>query len=173
MKTSLFLLLVFSWGHAISQNKMIDTSKVKPKGCEYVVYHYPDSTKKEEGCLVKGIREGSWIIYTLPRKFFEVVTYVHGVKTGRYQEYYATGELRQTGTYKNNTRSDTITTFKQNSDTIAKFYCAYTGLQMATVTWRKYYDSNAKPDGAFETKDGKTYMWMLGEMVEFNYTKRN
>ena len=166
----LFAFFLFSI-NLFSQVIPIDTTK-KLKGCLYKVYYRADGKKEDEGCLINNKKEGIWVGYGITGKYYFLTNYSKGIKNGSFKMYYITGELREIGWYKNDFRADTSIVFKQNGDTIAKFCSEATKVKgHSTVKWRRYYDKNAKPDGTFEVKDGKNYMWQLGEMTEFKLKK--
>lgn len=169
MKSIISTISLFTlWIHVYPQKSIIDSLK-RSKNCDYKIINNPDGSKKEEGCMLKGLKHGIWVGYGI--KFNYTTTYVNGIKNGPFKSYYLTGELREIGTYKDDSRVDTTLTFKQNGDTIAKFYSEPVKKGTSVIKWRKYYDQNAKPDGTFEKVGKINYMWQLGEMIEFKLKK--
>lgn len=166
LKISIILLSVISFTDNYAQTK----------DCNYVVKYYDNGTKKEEGCLTNDKKEGLWKEYFVNSShvnggyIYESI-YKDNIKNGPYTIYYITGEIRGKGFYKNNASVDTFITYTKSGELISKCFLVPTTGKDSKVTWRKYYDPNAKPDGTFETKDGKTYMWQLGEMTEFKFKK--
>lgn len=162
-KNLMFAVLVISVLPSIGKC-LKDTSKIKH--CDYKKLFYDNGKIKEEGCLINNLREGEWKFYDFNHEIYYIIPYIHNIKTGPSRAFYITGELREISNYKNNCRVDTTITFKVNGDTIAKYVSVPVENNKSTVVWRKYYNKNAKSDGTIETKDGKKYIWLLGEMVD-------
>ena len=161
MKTTLTLIIV-----------VLNTlaSLGQTKSCDYQVLTYPDGKKKAEGCFVNKKREGQWKEY-YENGYVYHCNYTGDVKSGPYKIFYSSGELRSTGFYKNDTPVDTFMTFSKDGKPIAKVFLTYIKPKVSNVTWRHYYDPNAKPDCTFEQKDGKTFWWQMGELLEFKLSK--
>ena len=163
LKISIILLSVIPFTDSYAQTKT--------KDCNYVVNYYDTGAKKEEGCLTNGKKEGLWKDYYVNGGYVYESIYKNNIKNGPYTFYYPTGEVRGKGFYKNNASVDTFITFTKSGQMICKCFLVRTAGKNSKVTWRKFYDTNAKPDGTFETKNGKAYMWQLGEMTEFKLKK--
>ncbi len=150
MRRILFLLLFLLLAGALSANQNRPASL--PEDARYVAAHkvwvlesedhqtvwYANGTKKAEGRLHKGKREGHWVFFYANGNKRAEGSYSAGRMTGPWKLYYRSGKLQAEGEYRNNTRHGTWIIYYESGR--KKSEGTYTG-GIKNGPWTEYYES--------------------------------
>ncbi|EHQ06924.1 toxin-antitoxin system YwqK family antitoxin [Leptonema illini] len=147
---ALFFSIILTGTLAANQNRPTGL----PEGARYVAAHrvwvqesashqivwYADGTKKSEGDLKQGQRDGAWVFFHANGNKRAEGSYTAGRMTGPWKLYYKSGKLQSEGEYRNGSKQGPWTVYFESGR--KKSDGTYAG-GLKNGPWTEYYESGA------------------------------
>jgi len=137
--------------------------------CKFTKTFYSNGHLHEEGCIIKGQREGLWNDYNeYDNKIRFIWTYKNNLKDGPYKVLGETGIIEATGKYSKGCLTDTLKSYNDKGQLTGYEVWKIDNLKStkSSLVTQKTFIKPEKPDGTIETINGTSYMWQSGRKLK-------